>query len=181
MSGTTLDGARTLDDARLAELGLKHLEREETLLEATLSALQRIRVALLAGDLEVLAETQRQHEELVRAGNVLRQERARFRQEAAQLLGGTSSAGESVTLQTLAARLPGEAGEQLAQGRERLRRLAREVEHLNGSNVSLIYYCLDFLDRFFMEITGREPSGGRYGPSGTHQEAACGSILEARG
>ena len=102
--------------------------------------------------------------------------RTAFQEEAGALLGVPAA---SVTLDLLAGRLPGAAGP-IAEARARLRQQAAEVERLNASNASLLYYCLDFLRRFFERLTGR-PRDGRYDPAGKPAAAVGGSLINARG
>src|SRR6516162_2497122 len=82
---------------------------------------------------------------------------------------------EAVTLDLLADRLP-----EFAETRARIRQRADEVRRLNDSNATLLYYCLDFLQRFFERLTGR-PHDGRYGPAGKRTAVPGGSLIDARG
>jgi len=150
---------------RLAQLSLAHVVREQAQLDATRVALGDVRAALT------------RHQATVRAAEAVCRDRAAFRQEAADLLGVPPA---SVTLDLLVARLPADAAGPVAEARTRLRQQAAEVQRLNDSNASLVYYCLDFLQRFFDRLTGR-PRDGRYGPAGTLAAACGGSLINARG
>jgi len=124
-----------------------------------------------------LQEALTRHAATVQRAAAMQARRAAFQHEAAALLG---VAPESVTLALLAARLPGEAAERVAEARARLQQTAAEVDRLNGRNASLLHYCLDFLQRFFDRLTGR-PHDGRYGPAGRRAAGSGGSLINARG
>ncbi len=86
----------------------------------------------------------------------------------------------TATLERLVLQLDGPKGDRLRAAAERVRGLALEVDDLNRRNAGVVNHCLNFTRRFLSEITG----GGtaeRYGPTGAHLEAACGSLLSARG
>jgi hypothetical protein len=163
-------------DESLSLLCLEQLAREEAHLEAALAALQDVRAALLSKDHAALGVALVRHDATARAAAELTAHRDAFRQQAGAALGVPA---ESVTLDRLAERLPG-AAEPIAAARARLRQQAAEVERLNASNASLLYYCLDFLQRFFERLTGR-PRDGRYGPAGKLAAAAGDSLINARG
>lgn len=151
--------------------------REQAQLDATRVALGDVRAALLDRDHAALGAALTRHQATVRAAEAVCRDRAAFRQEAADLLGVPPA---SVTLDLLVARLPADAAGPVAEARTRLRQQAAEVQRLNDSNASLVYYCLDFLQRFFDRLTGR-PRDGRYGPAGTLAAACGGSLINARG
>ncbi len=160
----------------LARLCLDHLAREEAHLAATLAALLDIRAALLGKDHAALAAALVRHDATARATDELTRSRDAFRDRAGALLGVPIT---SVTLDLLAARLPGAAAP-ITEARARLQQQAAEVERVNASNASLLYYCLDFLRRFFERLTGR-PRDGRYGPAGKLTASFGPSLISARG
>jgi hypothetical protein len=163
-------------DDSLTRLCLEHLAREEAQLAATLAALTDIRAALLGKDHAALGDALVRHDATVRAAEEATRRRDAFRQEAGALLGVPA---ESVTLDLLAERLPAAAGP-ITDARARLRQQAAEAERLSAGNATLLYYCLDFLQRFFERLTGR-PRDGRYGPAGRVAAAPGGSLINARG
>jgi hypothetical protein len=163
-------------DDPLVRLCLEQLAREEAQLAATLAALTDIRAALLGKDHAALGDALVRHDATARGAAEATRLRDAFRQEAAARLGVPA---ESVSLELLAERLPGAAGP-IAAARERLRQQAAEAERLSAGNATLLYYCLDFLQRFFERLTGR-PRDGRYGPAGRVAAAAGGSLINARG
>lgn len=163
---------------QLALVCLAHLEREEALLEALLTSLQQVRAALLSGELKALTLALEGQDHTARAAQEIRQSRARLREELAVRLGTTP---ETVTIQLLAGRLPGELGQRLASCRERLRQMTAAVDELNQGNVLLIRQSVDFLHQLLVEITGGNSSGGCYSGTGTRQDARCGSLIEAQG
>ncbi len=142
-----------------------------------MTALRDVRAGLLDRDQAALGAALDRHSGMIPAADELRRARAAFQAAAGELLG---VAPASVTLDLLAARLPADAAGPVAETRARLRQTAAEVEQLNGSNASLLYYCLDFLQRFFDGLTGR-PRDGRYGPAGRPAPASGGSLINARG
>ncbi len=161
----------------LARLCLDHLALEEAHVRATLASLRTVRAALLANDQAALDDALMRHEGTVRRGEELRRARDGFRQEIGELLG--LAPGE-VNLSLLCSRLPADAGATLSARQEGLRRDAAEADHLNRSNAVLLHYCLDFLQRFFQDLTGR-PAEVRYGPAGALRDTPSGSLIDARG
>ena len=154
-----------------------HVAREEAHLRDVLDSLRAVRAALLGNDREALDGALRRHEETLRGGEELDRARSGFRREAAGPLGLAPS---EISLTALAARLPEAARRDLAARQETLRRAAAEADHLNRSNAALLHTCLDFLRRFFADLTGR-PADGRYGPSGPLRDTPSGSLIDARG
>lgn len=136
-----------------------------------------MRAALLSHDQGALDEALTLHQGTVRRGEELRQQRDRFRQEIAHLLGIPA---HEVTLSLLRAHLPEEASAAVAAAQARLQEQSAEVERLNRANAALMRSCLDFLQRFFGDLTGR-PAEGRYGPGGVLRETPSGSLIDARG
>jgi hypothetical protein len=167
-----------LNAATLSLACLAHMEQEEAMLSATLDSLRCVRTALMHGDLSALNEALDRQAHTARAANELRLRRAELRRGLAATLGVSP---QSVTLQMLAVRFPGEVGQRLEHCRERLGRLATEVDQLNRGNAALVQYSLDFLHRFLVEITGGVTAGARYSFAGVLEEAACGSMIEAKG
>lgn len=158
----------------LFRLALEHAGREEDALANQLAVGKALRAALLAGHGGRLEEIARQ---AAAAGGDLSSERARFRETAAAMLG---VAARDVTLSAVAgALLPGQE-EVMTRRQLRLRQLAAEVEQLCQSNAALIYYGLDFLQRFLADLTG-EAAGGRYGAAGQHLKPSRGPIIQLRG
>jgi hypothetical protein len=136
-----------------------------------------MRAALLDRDHTALGAALSRHQATARRAEALSLRRAAFQQEASAHLGVPA---ESVTLELLAGRLPAPAAGRVAEARANLRHTAAEVERLSASNASLVYYCLDFLRRFFVRLTGGLPDG-RYGPTGAPAAALNGSLINARG
>jgi hypothetical protein len=164
-------------DERLARLCVDHLAREEAHLNATLIALRDVRSALLDKDQAAIEDALARHDGMPRSADDLCRARAAFQEAAGALLDVPPA---SVTLDLLASRLPADLAGPVVEARARLRRQAAEVEQLNASNASLLYYCLDFFQRFFDRLTGRARDG-RYGPAGRLATASGGSLINARG
>jgi hypothetical protein len=178
MSSTLIDlPAPPRSSEGLARLCLDHAADEQAQLEATLAFLQDVRAALLGKDHAALAGVLERHQATARQAAAMADRRAAFQREAADVLG---VAPEAVTLDLLADRLPADAAGPVADARDRLRRMAAEVERLNTSNATLLYHCLDFFRRFFDRLTGC-PRDGRYGPEGKPAAATGGSLINARG
>ena len=148
------------------------------MLKESLLSLEQVRAALLQGDLGGLADSLKRQAHAAHAAGELRHARERFRTQIGLALGVSP---QSVTLQWLAKQLPAEAGERIASCRERLCRLAAEVDGLNRSNAALILQSLDFLNQLLLDITGGSSGGNRYGATGRRQTSACGSLIEAQG
>jgi FlgN protein len=162
---------------RLARLCLEQVAHEQAHIAATLAGLRDVRAALLGQDQTALGAALARHETTARGGDELGLRRAAFQKEAGELLDVSAA---SVTLDLLAAHLPADAAGPIAEARARLRQQAIEVERLSSSNASLLYYCLDFLQRFFDRLTDR-PRDGRYGPAGKVAPTSGGSLINARG
>jgi hypothetical protein len=159
---STLSNPSPPPDRPLAELSLEHVGRELAQLEAALAALQEVRTALLGKDPSALGAALARHQATADRAQETCRLRAEFQREVSARLG---IAPDSVTLELLIARLPDEAAGRLGAARARLRRIAAEIEQLNSTNASLLYYCLDFFRRFFARVAGHGPHG-LYGPTG---------------
>jgi hypothetical protein len=177
MSSTHNNPPSTPADQRLARLCLDQVAREQLQLDATLIALDDIRTALLSKDHAALTAALAQHESTIGGSEETCRARVAFQQEAGALLGVPAP---TITLDLLISRLPGEVAGIVADARTRLRQQAAAVERLNNSNASLLYHCLDFLQRFFDRATGR-PCDGRYGPAGKRTAVSGCSLIDARG
>jgi hypothetical protein len=162
---------------QLAELCLEHVAQERAQLEATLAALRDVRVALLGKDHTALGAALARHQTTAASAEEMVRLRNAFQRAVAGRLGVSA---KTVTLELLIAHLPQESADQLAEARTSLRGLAAEVEQLNSSNAALVYYCLDFLRRFFDRLTGCAIPG-RYGPTGAPSVALGNPLLSARG
>jgi hypothetical protein len=173
---------RTMSDPRhdtstLSLACLAHMEQEEAMLQATLDSLRQVRAALLGRDLAELERAVERQVHTARAAEELRLRRAELRGQLAVRLGIDAQA---VTLQKVAARLPGENGERLARCRERLKCMAAEIDRLNRGNAALVQHSLEFLHQFLLNVTGGAAVGDRYQPSGRVDRALCGSVFEGR-
>lgn len=157
---------------------LAHMEQEEAMLKETQESLREVRDALVQGDLGRLAGSLERQAHTARAAAELRLAREKFRQQVAETL---RVSAEQVTFGWLAEHLPGEAGQRIARCRERLCRLAIEVDQLNRSNASLILHSLDFLNQLLLEITGGDKGSNRYGATGGRDIGQCGSLIKAQG
>jgi hypothetical protein len=179
MSSSTLSSPPTPAPPNqwLARLCLDHVAHEQAQLDATLAALQDVRAALLGRDHAALGAALDRHQATAGLAEELRHRRTAFQREVGDHLGIPS---ESVTLELIVSHLPADAAAAVADARAGLRRTVAEVELLSNNNASLLYYCLDFLRRFFDRLTGRLPDG-RYGPTGAPAAASGGSLINARG
>jgi len=166
------------DSERLALACLAHMEQEEAMLGESLESLRQVRAALAEGDLSSLAAALDRQGHAVRAADELRRRRAELRQSLARAFRLPLA---SVTLHTLATVFPGDAADRLRRCRERLMAMAGEVDRLNRGNALLVRQFLDFLQRFFVAITGGSQTGGCYNTAGKLEQAECGSMIEMRG
>jgi hypothetical protein len=158
----------------LAQRCLAQLDREETHLEDTRKVLGTAYAAAVSGQSQGMAQALERQAEAVAA---MRREREAFRQEAGAWL---NLPVHEVTLQKLARHLPSDIAQRLLQRRAQLRARCTEVQRLVGELALLSHYVLDFLKRFFIELTGGVKCG-RYGPEGLRQEPVYGSLLRAQG
>ncbi len=170
---------------KLALTCLAHMEQEEALLSATLTCLQQMRSALVAGNLQALTTALESQKHTAQAGEDLRSRRAALRSELAGTLGVPP---ESATLQMVVDVMvrskdhaTAQTGQRLGRCRERLRKMATDVDQVNCSNATLIWHSMNFLQRLLAEITGATTAPDRYNPAGRRTEASCGSLFEARG
>ncbi len=166
------------DHAEISNACLTHLRREEEVLAEALTLLDRVHQALVRGDLQRLETLRTLQDAAVERSATLRRDRDRLRQRLGSFLQVSSS---SLTLELLAGRLPGPDGLRVRQAGDRVRRLAERVAALTRDNAVLIEHGLDFIRRFLLDVTGGGLPAGRYGPDGSHLEAAFGSLLSARG
>jgi flagellar biosynthesis/type III secretory pathway chaperone len=153
-----------------------HLDQEEAVLESAAEVLRQVHAAVVEGQREKMAELLERQVAIARALDRVRQQRERFCQQAAAVLG---TEAHPVTLRKLADQMPAILRERLLQRRQHLHRLAGEVERLGRDVALLSHYFLEFLQRFFMALTGGH--SGRYGREGIRQQPACGSFLRAQG
>lgn len=166
------------DAGSLSLACLAHLQQEEAMLAETLDSLQEVRGALRGGGLEALRRALDRQARIAEASSELRARRAALRREMAGALG---IAPRDVTLSRLAARLPADVATHLTGCRDRLNRMAAEVDRLNRANAALVGQSLEFLERFLTEITDGDSVGAGYGASGALRAPAIGSLIEARG
>jgi len=165
------------DSLRLVQLCSAHLDREQAHLETTRELLRKVYAAALASKPQGLADLLERQKSTAEASAGIRAERERFRTEAGNLLG---IATQAVTVREIARRLPAGIAQHLLERRRELHGLAVEVEGLGRDIALFSHYFLDFLRRFFIQLTGGRGSG-RYGPEGLRREPVCGSLLQAQG
>jgi hypothetical protein len=161
----------------LFQLALEHAGREEQALEAQLAAGHVLRDALVSAAADRLERLHQQQAGVMDEAGRLKEQRRRFRQHAAAILGIPTG---DVNLSAVVARLLPGQGEALAQRQRRLRDLGGEVERLSQNNAALIYYGLDFLQRFVADLTG-EYGASRYSAAGRRQRPARGPFIQLRG
>ena len=101
----------------------------------------------------------------------------------AEFAAATGMPSESVTLSTLLDKLPlpADSIHELWALRTKLRRDGEEAQRLVRGNAYVAGQQLAFLEGFFVELAGGQQDARRYGPQGSLQPAACGSVIEARG
>jgi len=160
----------------LAQRALVHFEREEAFLDSLREQLQEIHTALVDNNQPELHKVLQRQSELERRQEALRRQRAGLRRRAAALLG---VAAEDIHLGRLAEHLSGEPARQLEHQRQRLEQKLRETDQIRQRIASLTHCCLSFLQHFFRDLTGGD--AGRYSPTGSRSDTACGSFIEARG
>jgi hypothetical protein len=148
------------------------------MLAETLDSLQEVRTALRGGGLEALRSALDRQAHIAVASSELGTRRAALRREMAGALG---IAPGDVTLSRLAARLPADVATHLTACRDRLNRMAAEVDRVNRANAALVGQALEFLERFLTEITDGECLGAGYAASGALRAPTVGSLIEARG
>jgi hypothetical protein len=164
--------------ADLTRLCLELVEREEAHLAAVLESLDEVATGLRGNDAAALAASLQRQDSVVQAGLQVRQARHTFRESAARSLQTTPAA---ITLERVSRNLSAVEARRVLQARDRLRRLTREVEDRMRRNALLTHYYLEFLQKFFAQITGGQAQCDRYGPQGKLRPAACGFLLHARG
>jgi len=162
----------------LARLCLDQVHLEEAYLAEAKGTLVRMRASLLTSAPAGLAEVLQQEEACGRRGQAMGQQRRRFRRAVADRLGWRP---EEVTLKKLVELVPADDRVLLMQARERIHTQVRELQQLTQANGVLILYFLDFVQRFFLELTGAGNNGERYSARGARQPAACGSLLQLQG
>ena len=176
MTGPHSADLLTPDLDGLAHLALAHFEREEAFLDTICEQLREIHTALLDNNQAALHQVLQRQSEMERRQAAFRLERAGFCRRAAASLG---VAPEDIRLAWLAQRLGGESARLLERLRRRLEAKLQEAEQTRQRIASLAHCCLSFLQRFFLDLTGG--GAGRYSPTGSHPETACGSFIEVRG
>ncbi|MBI3408006.1 MAG: flagellar export chaperone FlgN [Planctomycetes bacterium] len=154
------------------------IRQEEALLTGVLVSLHGLRAGLLAGDWKQLAVGVQGLHELSEKRDANRSARQDSRVELGVALG---LRGAAATFEQAFRALPSHLAEPLRSARDRLGRLAREVQLLNHASALLTQYVLDFLQRFFVELAGGHADSLRYGPDGALRSPACGSLIQARG
>jgi hypothetical protein len=164
--------------AELARLSAELIEREEAHLAAVLESLGAVAAGLRGNDAAALAATLQLQDSLAHAGLQVRQARQAFREAAAKALHVSPAA---VTLEAVSRSLSPLESRRVLLARARLRSLTRAVEDRMRRIALLTHHYLDFLQKFFAQITGGQPQCDRYGPQGRLRPAACGSLLHARG
>jgi hypothetical protein len=145
-------------------------------LRALLNELRQTRADLMSRDHHRLQAALQRQQSLPEARRQLDEERAAFRRHAATALRLDPG---TLTLQRLAELLAEPQRAQLAAACVRLQKLVVEANRLNQNNAALLYYCLEFLNRFFADLTGG--GSASYTQAGRQSSAAAGKLLEARG
>jgi hypothetical protein len=169
-----IDPAR---ESALAKLCLLHLDCEQALLAATEDVLRQVYAAAIEGNRPGMTLALKHQEGAEKALAELRQQRDSFRRQAGACLGIPA---ESVTLNGLAPYFRPEILTRLLEKRQCLQKKVTQVQRLGRDIALLSHYILDFLKRFFVDITGGMKCG-RYGREGLRHEPACGSLLQAKG
>jgi hypothetical protein len=164
--------------AEVSAVCLKHLRHEEEALRAKLAMLRHVHDALVQGEMDSLEQLKQSQEEAARTTDLLHKEREQFRGHVGQLL---HLPPESVTVRQVVETLPEKEGGPVREVWSRLLELTAELDKTNRDIAGVIDYCLGFTQRYLLDITGAGQPAECYSPDGTHQEASCGSFLEARG
>lgn len=160
----------------LVDRFLDHLRQEQTHWTKVLAAMRAISAALAAGQWRVLAETAVQ-ENLLEENDRLRAARRRICAEAALAL---RIPVEALTLEQIAHAVATPTRQLLLELRSQLRSRAVEAQGLGRACALRAQFHVDFMQRFFAELTGMSP-GGCYSREGTLQPAAGRPLLQARG
>lgn len=155
-----------------------YLMGEEGVLAPVVAAVREVREVLLHQSTDLLEESLLQLQSCGSAMEAWRPQRARFRQAAAGCLG---LAPQTLTLELVLARLPGQEVPQLEAARQRVRELALELDRLCRSNHTLVQYTLDFFQQYFGQVTGGARGSGAYARTGKKTDIVCGSLIQARG
>ena len=163
--------------AALAARCLDHLRVEEMFRARAVAVLHAVQQALSVGRWSALADLAPVQEQLGQESEQLGSARRRLCAEASAVLGVPA---EELTLEQIARRLPEPDRARVLEQRGALRAGARETHRLAQVCSVVARYHLDFIQRFFAELTGRA-DGACYGPEGTLQPSACRSLLQARG
>lgn len=176
---TTQDQQELDSIAALGEQCLLHLERETAVMSTAGEMLEHLQTAVRASDPRKLAQALHAQESACRDILDMKQQRQSFREHAARTL---QIPVQAVTLSRLGDVMSAETRNAMLEKRDALRSCVADVERRTREIALVSHYFLDFVQRFFAEITGTASAGSRYGPHGqpsTH--AACGSLLQAQG
>jgi hypothetical protein len=160
-----------------AEMCQEHIARETIQLQTALCSLRAIQVGLTASDPERLATALQEAEAAATALDVLRQERERFSQKIADLLGRDPA---TVTLGRIVESLAPPVAVAIREGRQQLRSLALQVERVNRANALVVWMRLDLIAKIFAALPGAVATG-RYSPAGKLQSPVCGPLWQGRG
>ncbi len=163
--------------AALTERCLDHLRLEELFRARATAVLRAVQEALNAGRWGALADLTPAQEQLAQESEQMRLAQRRLCDDAAAVLNLPS---DGLTLERIGGRLPPPFAERLRRQRAETRARAQETQRLAQLCGVVARYHLDFIQRFFADLTGLA-DGACYGPEGTLRPSTCRSLLEARG
>jgi hypothetical protein len=165
------------DPDAVAQLCLEHLDVEDAHWSSVVAVLRPLQQALTRGQWQALAESAPAQEEIAQQNERMRPLRQRLRERLAATM---RVPADAVSLDQVVPKLLPSARQRVAEVRAHVRAQAAEAQSLSKACALLAHYHLEFLTRFFSELTGGIEVG-RYGREGTLRPAACGSIIQARG
>lgn len=162
---------------RLRQQIQEQMQREGLTLQNIQSALEQIQEALASGAPNLMAQIIEKQEENARQIENNQKIRERFCQEMSDSL---QIASESITFSGLLEQIPLAQRKELLEMHRKLREQAENVEKLFNSNAILIFSGLDFLHRFFRDLSGGQESE-RYGADGKSGKSLAATLFELQG
>ncbi|MHC4934791.1 MAG: flagellar protein FlgN [Planctomycetota bacterium] len=134
--------------------------------------------ALVAVEMDRLAEVQKQEEEILHSVVAEEKHRLVVTEEIGDLIGFPRPS--SVRVSDMLEHMPGEVGSRLHDSRSRLREIARSLAERNRATRALIEHSLGHIQVFLSKLVNEEMLGVQYGADGTESSGDGSSILMDR-
>jgi len=167
----------SLGPSELGQLCRDLILQEDGQLRHTLATLHQLRQRIATGGLEGLDSTLQDALAANTSIQQLTRQRECFQQTMASVL---KVAPHEITLRRIEHYLSPPDTSFVRQERERLRRLAQEVEQVAQGTALVVWWCLDLIGQVFCRLSG-QPVRSRYSASGKVQRASCGPTWQGRG